>query len=137
MDAGTDDRGAGQDVLGASAPCFAPRASGHGAPAREYRRLGSELMCGSPCRARRAAVVLGHVGTRDDADVLTRALDDDAPLVREHAARALAPIEQRAGPSAARRVRRTACAAHERTTVQARTPVARAAPPRHLPGVAT
>ena len=41
---------------------------------------------------RNAAVVLGNVGTADDADVLTRALDDDEPLVREHAAWALARL---------------------------------------------
>ena len=35
---------------------------------------------------RSAAVVLGNVGTTEDADVLTRALDDEEPLVREHAA---------------------------------------------------
>ena len=35
---------------------------------------------------RNAAVVLGNVGTADDVDVLTRALDDDEPLVRRHAA---------------------------------------------------
>jgi HEAT repeat protein len=34
-------------------------------------------------------VVLGNVGTADDVDVLTRALDDPEPLVREHAAWAL------------------------------------------------
>src|SRR6185437_408121 len=34
---------------------------------------------------RNAAVVLGNVGTADDADVLTRALDNEEPLVREHA----------------------------------------------------
>jgi epoxyqueuosine reductase len=38
---------------------------------------------------RNAAVVLGNVGTTDDVDVLTRALADDEPLVREHAAWAL------------------------------------------------
>ena len=38
---------------------------------------------------RNAAVVLGNVGTADDADVLTRALDDEEPLVREHARWAL------------------------------------------------
>ena len=38
---------------------------------------------------RNAAVVLGNVRTPDDVDVLTRALDDDEPLVREHAAWAL------------------------------------------------
>jgi epoxyqueuosine reductase len=38
---------------------------------------------------RNAAVVLGNVGTADDVAVLTRALDDAEPLVREHAAWAL------------------------------------------------
>jgi epoxyqueuosine reductase len=38
---------------------------------------------------RNAAVVLGNVGTTEDADVLTHALEDEEPLVREHAARAL------------------------------------------------
>lgn len=42
---------------------------------------------------RNAAVVLGKVGTAEDEDVLTRALDDDEPLVREHAAWALARLE--------------------------------------------
>ena len=36
-----------------------------------------------------AAVVLGDVGTEEDVDVLTRALDDEEPEVREHAAWAL------------------------------------------------
>jgi len=34
---------------------------------------------------RNAAVVLGNAGTADDADVLTRALDDPEPHVRERA----------------------------------------------------
>jgi epoxyqueuosine reductase len=38
---------------------------------------------------RNAAVVLGNVGTAEDADALTRALEDPEPLVREHAAWAL------------------------------------------------
>jgi epoxyqueuosine reductase len=38
---------------------------------------------------RNAAVVLGNVGTAEDVDVLTRALADPEPLVREHAAWAL------------------------------------------------
>ena len=42
-----------------------------------------------PAMQRNAAVVLGNVGTADDIDVLTRALDDPEPLVREHAAWAL------------------------------------------------
>ncbi len=44
---------------------------------------------------RNAAVVLGNVGTVEDVDVLTRALDDEEPLVREHAAWALAQIAAR------------------------------------------
>ena len=54
------------------------------------------MFTGSPTRrvklrglTRHAAVVLGNVGTREDVDVLTRALDDDEQLVREHAAWAL------------------------------------------------
>ena len=46
---------------------------------------------------RNAAVVLGNVGAREDADVLTRALDDARPLVREHAAWALRPISTQTG----------------------------------------
>jgi epoxyqueuosine reductase len=41
---------------------------------------------------RNAAVVLGNVGTVEDADVLTCALNDFDPLVREHAAWALDAI---------------------------------------------
>jgi epoxyqueuosine reductase len=44
---------------------------------------------------RSAAVVLGNVGTSEDIDVLTRALDDVEPLVREHAAWALARLGAR------------------------------------------
>ena len=41
---------------------------------------------------RNAAVVLGNAGTAEDVAVLTRALDDPDPLVREHVAWALARI---------------------------------------------
>ena len=41
---------------------------------------------------RDAAVVLGNVGTVEDVPVLERALDDPEPLVREHAAWALARL---------------------------------------------
>lgn len=41
---------------------------------------------------RNAAVVLGNVGTHEDVDVITRALADDEPVIREHAAWALASI---------------------------------------------
>ena len=37
-------------------------------------------------------MVLGNVGTADDVDVLARALEHPEPLVREHAAWALAKI---------------------------------------------
>jgi epoxyqueuosine reductase len=49
-----------------------------------------------------AAVVLGNAGTRDDLEVLTRALDDPESLVREHAVWALERL--RAPRSAARAV---------------------------------
>jgi HEAT repeat protein len=37
---------------------------------------------------RNAAVVLGNIGTTGDVEVLTRAMGDDEPLAREHAASA-------------------------------------------------
>jgi epoxyqueuosine reductase len=49
---------------------------------------------------RNAAVVLGNVGTRDDVDVLTHALGDAQPRVREHAAWALNLIATRSEPRA-------------------------------------
>mgnify|MGYP002777955426 CR=1 FL=1 len=86
---------------------FAPR---EGLADRDARALARELLGmtqegfsaafkGSPMKRaklpglkRNAAVVLGNVGTADDVDVLTRALDDPEPLVREHAAWALARV---------------------------------------------
>ncbi|MDF1501350.1 HEAT repeat domain-containing protein [Roseisolibacter sp. H3M3-2] len=44
---------------------------------------------------RNAAVVLGNVGTPDNVDDLTRALEGPEPVVREHAAWALARIGAR------------------------------------------
>lgn len=44
---------------------------------------------------RNAAVALGNVGTTADIDVLTRALEDPEPLVRDHAAWALAELRAR------------------------------------------
>lgn len=44
---------------------------------------------------RNAAVALGNVGTVEDVAVLDQALDDPEPLVREHAAWALASIRAR------------------------------------------
>jgi len=46
---------------------------------------------------RNAAVVLGNVGTCEDLDVLNHALEDDEPLVREHAAWALGRLGTRDG----------------------------------------
>jgi len=88
-------------------PTFAPREVLAGKDARQLARdlLGmtqeefSAAFKGSPMKRaklrglkRNAAVVLGNVGTAEDADVLTRALDDEEPLVREHARWALARI---------------------------------------------
>ena len=82
---------------------------------RDARQLARELLAmtqeefsrafkGSPMKRaklrglkRNAAVVLGNVGTADDGDVLARALEDPEPLVREHAAWALAAIRSRGG----------------------------------------
>jgi len=46
---------------------------------------------------RNAAIVLGNVGTLDDIDVLTHALGDAEPLVREHAVWALDVLDARNG----------------------------------------
>jgi epoxyqueuosine reductase len=77
---------------------------------KDARRLAREILAmtpeefsvafkGSPMKRaklrglkRNAAVVLGNVGTSDDVDVLTRALDDAEPLVREHAVWALSRL---------------------------------------------
>ncbi|HET7372002.1 MAG TPA: HEAT repeat domain-containing protein [Gemmatimonadaceae bacterium] len=40
-------------------------------------------------------MVIGNVGTSDDMGMLTRAFDDPEPLVREHAAWALAALRSR------------------------------------------
>ena len=86
---------------------FAPRPALGGKDARALARdlLGmtqeefSRAFKGSPMKRaklrglkRNAAVVLGNVGTADDVDALTRALDDPEPLVRDHATSALARI---------------------------------------------
>ena len=54
-----------------------------GSPMKRAKRRGLK---------RNAAAVLGIVGTTDDVDVLTRALDDEDPLVREHAVWAVGKI---------------------------------------------
>jgi len=83
---------------------FAPREALGGKDARSLARavLGmtqeefSRAFKDSPMKRaklrglkRNATVMLGNVGTADDTDVLTRSLDDEEPLVREHAAWAL------------------------------------------------
>jgi epoxyqueuosine reductase len=91
-------------------PEFAPREALAG---RDARTLASELLAmtqdefsaafkNSPMKRaklrglkRNATVVLGNIGNPDDVDVLTLALDDPEPLVREHAAWALARLESR------------------------------------------
>jgi epoxyqueuosine reductase len=45
--------------------------------------------------ARNAAVALGNVGAADDVPALEAALSHDEPLVREHAASALAHLRRR------------------------------------------
>ncbi|MGZ8378199.1 MAG: HEAT repeat domain-containing protein [Gemmatirosa sp.] len=90
-------------------PAFAPREAIAGKDARTFagdvldmtQEEFSAAFKGSPMKRaklrglkRNAAVVLGNVGTRDDVDVLTRALADDEPLVREHAAWALGRLRR-------------------------------------------
>ena len=92
-------------------PRFAPREALGG---KDARTLAREILAmddeafraafkGSPMKRaklrglkRNAAVVLGNAGTAEDVDVLRRALDDAEPLVREHAAWALARLRHRA-----------------------------------------
>ena len=97
-------------VLPEGAP-FAPREALDG---KDARTLARELLAmsqdefhvafkGSPMKRakqrglkRNAAVVLGNARNTDDADVLTRALDNPDPLVRQHAAWALERIRNKA-----------------------------------------
>ncbi len=86
---------------------FAPRDVLAGKDARALARelLGmtqeefSRAFKGSPMKRaklrglkRNAAAVLGNIGTPEDVDVLTRALENEEPLVREHAQWALGRI---------------------------------------------
>jgi epoxyqueuosine reductase len=77
-----DARTLARDLLGMTQPEFS--AAFKGSPMKRAKLRGLK---------RNAAVVLGNVGTADDVDVLTRALDDEEPLVREHAAWALDALE--------------------------------------------
>jgi epoxyqueuosine reductase len=91
-------------------PAFAPREVLAGKDARTLARdlltmTQGEFRVGfknSPMKRaklrglkRNATVVLGNLGTVDDVDVLTHALDDEEPLVREHAAWALDVLDAR------------------------------------------
>jgi epoxyqueuosine reductase len=73
-----DARQLARELLGMSQPEFS--AAFRGSPMKRAKLRGLK---------RNAAVVLGNLGKADDVDVLTRALDDEEPLVREHAAWAL------------------------------------------------
>jgi epoxyqueuosine reductase len=79
--AGHDSRTLAREILGMSQAEFS--AAFKGSPMKRAKLRGLK---------RNAAVVLGNVGTAEDADVLVRALGDDEPLVREHAAWALARL---------------------------------------------
>ena len=76
-----DARTLARELLAMDQPSFS--AACKGSPMKRAKRRGL---------ARNAAVVLGNVGTAEDVDVLTRALEGpkplayDEPLMREHAA---------------------------------------------------
>jgi epoxyqueuosine reductase len=86
--AGRDARSVAHEILAMDAEAY--RAAFRGSAMTRARLAGLR---------RNAAVALGNVGTDEDADVLTRALGDPEPLVREHAAWALACIAARGAPS--------------------------------------
>ena len=79
--AGKDARTLAREILAMDVDAY--RAAFKGSPMKRAKL---------PAMKRNAAVVLGNVGTADDVDVLTRAVDDPEPLVREHAAWALIQI---------------------------------------------
>jgi len=86
--AGKDARELARELLAMDDEQF--RAAFKGSPMKRAKRRGL---------ARNAAVVLGNTGDKSDAPLLTAALDDPEPIVREHAAWALARIERLAGSS--------------------------------------
>jgi epoxyqueuosine reductase len=86
-----DARTLARELLGMTQPEFS--AAFKGSPMKRAKLRGLK---------RNAAVVLGNLGTSDDVEVLTRALDDEEPLVREHAVWALERIAHRISPSASR-----------------------------------
>jgi epoxyqueuosine reductase len=96
-----------------SLPDGSPYASRAALTGRDSRTLAAELLAmgdeefrngfrGSPMKRaklrglkRNAAVALGNIGDERDIDILTRAQDDPDPLVRDHAAWALAQVERK------------------------------------------
>jgi epoxyqueuosine reductase len=81
--AGKDARQLARDLLGMTQPEFS--AAFKGSPMKRAKLRGLK---------RNAAVVLGNVGTMEDAAALAQALDDAEPLVREHAAWALRRLDR-------------------------------------------
>ena len=77
--AGKDARTLARETLARTDEEF--RAAFKGSPMKRAKLRGLK---------RNAAVVLGNLRNPEDADVLTRALDDVEPVVQEHAAWALA-----------------------------------------------
>jgi len=84
--AGKDTRALSRELLAMSDEDF--RSSFKGSPMKRTKLRGLK---------RNAAVVLGNIGEAEDAAALTRSLDDLDPLVREHAAWAVARIAARQG----------------------------------------
>jgi epoxyqueuosine reductase len=78
-----------RDILAMDDDAF--RAAFKGSPMKRAKRRGL---------ARNAAVVLGNIGTADDAPALARTLTDPDPIVRDHAAWALERIGTRTPPAA-------------------------------------
>ena len=83
--AGKDARTLARELLGMTQEEFG--VTFRGSPVRRAKLRGLK---------RNAALVLGNVGTAEDVDALTRALGDEEPLVREHAAWALGRTGARA-----------------------------------------
>lgn len=86
MLAGKNARQLARDLLGMTPEEFS--AAFKGSPMKRAKLRGLK---------RNAAVVLGNVGTVADVPVLEQALEDEEPLVREHAAWALARLVRRRG----------------------------------------
>ena len=84
MLAGKDARQLAREILGMTQEVFS--AAFKGSPMKRAKLRGLK---------RNAAVALGNVGKREDVDVLTRALDEDDPLLREHARWALQRLTER------------------------------------------